>query len=65
MGFYYSALGFVEQLVAERGQGGINELLRVMGETGSVDEAFRRVYGRDHSEASRAWVDRLRLQNAR
>jgi tetratricopeptide (TPR) repeat protein len=65
LAFYYSALAFVEQLQAERGQGGINDLLRVMGETGSVDEAFRRVYGRDHQEAAQAWADRLRLQHAR
>jgi hypothetical protein len=63
--FYYSALAFVEQLVAERGQGGINDLLRLMGETGSVDEGFRRVYGRDHAQATQAWADRLRLQYAR
>ncbi len=63
--FYYSALAFVEQLQAERGQGGINELLRVMGETGSVDEGFRRVYGRDHNQAAQAWADRLRQQHAR
>jgi tetratricopeptide (TPR) repeat protein len=65
MGFYYSALAFVEQLEAERGQGGINDLLRVMGETGSVDEAFRRVYGRDHAQAAQAWADRIRVQHAR
>jgi hypothetical protein len=65
MGFYYSSLAFVEQLVAERGQGGINEMLRVMGETGSVDEGFRRVYGRDHTQAAQAWADRIRIQHAR
>jgi hypothetical protein len=65
MGFYFSALAFVEQLEAERGQGGINEVLRLMAETGSVDEAFRRVYGRDHTQAAQAWADRLRLQHAR
>jgi len=64
-GFYYSALAFVEQLQAERGQGGFNELLRAMGETGSVDEGFRRAYGRDHKQAAQAWADRIRLQHAR
>ena len=63
--FYYSALAFVEQLQAERGQGGINDLLRAMGETGNVDEAFRRVYGRDHNQAALASSDRLRQQHAR
>jgi tetratricopeptide (TPR) repeat protein len=63
--FYYAALAFMEQLEAERGQGGINEMLRVMGETGSVDEGFRRVYGRDHTQAAQASADRIRLQHAR
>jgi hypothetical protein len=63
--FYLSALAFVEQLAAERGQGGINELLRLMGETGGVDEAFRRVYGRDHAQATQAWAARLRQQHSR
>ena len=63
--FYLSALAFVEQLAAERGRGGINELLRLMGETGSVDEAFRRVYGRDHAQATQAWAARLRQQHSR
>jgi hypothetical protein len=65
MGFYYASLAFVEQLMAERGQGGMNDVLRAMGETRSVDEAFRRVYGRSHEEAARAWGQRLRLQHAR
>jgi hypothetical protein len=65
MGFYFASLAFVEQLLAERGQGGVNDVLRLMGETGSPDDAFRRVYGRTHGEAARAWGDRIRLQHAR
>jgi len=65
MGFYFASLAFVEQLMAERGQGGVNDVLRRMGETGSVDEAFRRVYGHSHEDAARAWGDRIRLQHAR
>ncbi len=61
-GFYVEALSFVEFLVAERGQGGINDLLRIMAETGSVDEAYARVYGRDVQASRRAWRERLRLQ---
>ncbi len=64
-GFYYAGLGLVEQLAAERGQGGLNDLLRLMGETGSVDEAFRRVYGRDHAQAAQAWAARLRQRHSR
>ena len=63
IGFYFASLAFVEQLMAEHGQGGINDVLRLMGETGGVDEAFRRVYGRTHEEAARAWSDRIRLRH--
>jgi tetratricopeptide (TPR) repeat protein len=64
-GFYAFSLAFVEQLIAERGQGGMNDALRIMGETGRVDDAFSRVYGRTFSEAQRTFADRLRLQHAR
>jgi tetratricopeptide (TPR) repeat protein len=59
-GFYAESLSFVEFLIAERGQGGINDLLRAMAETGSADEAYRRVYGRDYQGSLRAWRDRIR-----
>lgn len=58
--FYLSSLGLVEELVGQRGQGGINELLRAMAETGSSDEAFRRVYGRSLEDLQRDWATRLR-----
>ncbi len=61
-GFYIEALSFVEFLVGERGQGGINDLLRAMAETGNLDEAYRQVYGRDAQASLRAWRDRLRMQ---
>jgi tetratricopeptide (TPR) repeat protein len=57
---YLSALSFVEYLVGARGMGGMNDLLRAMGETGDVDEAFRRVYGQDFKAARAAWIYRLR-----
>jgi hypothetical protein len=63
MGFYLSALSFVEYLEAQRGQGGMNDLLRTMGETGDMNEAFRRVYGQDHDGTLRAWATRLRQQH--
>ena len=59
-GFYLSALGLVEDLVGQRGQGGINEVLRAMAETGSSDEAFRRVYGKGLDGLKRDWAARLR-----
>jgi hypothetical protein len=60
VGFYMSALGLVESLVGQHGQGGINEVLRAMAETGSSDEAFRRVYGKSLGELQRDWATRLR-----
>jgi tetratricopeptide (TPR) repeat protein len=62
-GFYLSALAFVEELAAQRGQGGLNDLLRAMAETGSVDEAFRRVYGADMGTLRRAWAVSLRQRH--
>jgi hypothetical protein len=58
--FYLSALGLVENLVGQHGQGGINELLRAMAETGSSNEAFRRVYGKSLEDLQRDWATRLR-----
>jgi tetratricopeptide (TPR) repeat protein len=63
MGFYLYALSFVEYLVATRGMGGMNDLLRAMGETGSVDEAFRQVHGQDYKATRRAWFQRLHQQH--
>jgi hypothetical protein len=62
MGFYLGALSFVEYLVSHRGMGGMNELLQGMGETGSIDEAFKRVHGQTHRAAQQAWRQRLRQQ---
>ena len=61
-GFYLTALAFVEHLMGQRGQGGMNDLLRAMGETGNVDAAFERVYGQDHKAMARGFADRMRLQ---
>ena len=61
-GFYLTALAFVEHLMGQRGQGGMNDLLRAMGDTGNVDKAFERVYGQDHKALARGFADRLRLQ---
>ena len=58
--FYLSALGLVEDLVGQRGQGGINEVLRAMAETGNSDEAFRRVYGKSLEGLQQDWATRLR-----
>lgn len=60
-GFYLGALSYVEYLVALRGMGGINDLLKAMGETGDVDRAFNQVHGMGHAASLRAWGDRLRM----
>jgi tetratricopeptide (TPR) repeat protein len=62
LGFYFDALAFVEYLMASRGQGGVNDLLRVMGETGDVNEAFERVYGQDFAATRSAFHARFRQQ---
>jgi hypothetical protein len=61
-GFYLGALSFVEYLVGHRGMGGMNDLIKAMGETGSVDEAFKQVHGQTHHAAQKAWRQRLRQQ---
>jgi tetratricopeptide (TPR) repeat protein len=62
-GFYLYALSFVEYLISIRGMGGMNDLLRVMGESGSVDEAFKQVYGQDGRATKQAWFQRLHQQH--
>lgn len=61
-GFYLGALSFAEYLMAQRGRGGINDLLRGMADTGSVDEAFRQTYGQDLTSTRRAWQQRLQQE---
>jgi hypothetical protein len=60
--FYLAALSYVEHLIAVRGMGGMNDLLREMGETGDRDEAFRRVHGQTYDESRRGWAQQLRKQ---
>jgi Peptidase of plants and bacteria len=62
-GYYMGALSLTEYLMALRGQGGLNDLLRAMATTGSADDAFRQVYGHDVEDTTQAWRDRIRLQN--
>jgi len=62
-GFYLGALWLVEDLLSQRGQGGINDLLRAMSATGSMDEAFRGVYGRDFAALQRQAQERLRQRH--
>ena len=62
-GFYLAALSYVEHLVALRGMGGMVELLKAMGQTGSVDKAFQQVHGIDYHASHMAWAERLRMQH--
>ncbi len=62
-GFYLSSLAFVEYLIAQRGMGGMNDLLRAFGETGSVNSGFERVYGQGASATQQAWSTRFRQEH--
>jgi hypothetical protein len=62
-GFYATSLALVEHLMAQRGQGGVNDLLRAMAETGNAGQAFERVYGRDFAGIRREWAVRFRQQH--
>ncbi len=62
-GFYLFALGWTEDPLAQRGQGGINDLLAAMARSGDVDQAFRDVYGRDLASSKNEWLGRLRRQH--
>jgi tetratricopeptide (TPR) repeat protein len=62
-GFYLSALVFVEDLVAQRGQGGLNELLRAMAETGDAERGFLRVYGKGQRTLRAEATSRLRQRH--
>jgi hypothetical protein len=63
MGYYLSALSFVEYLIGTRGMGGMNDLVKAMGETGDVNAAFKQVYGTDYEATQQSWADRLRRQH--
>jgi len=60
--FYFNSLWLVEDLAAQRGSGGLNDLLRAMGSSGNVDQAFRSVYGSDFATLKRQAAGRLRLR---
>jgi hypothetical protein len=62
-GFYLGALWFTEDLVGQRGQGGINDLLRAMASSGSMDDGFRSVYGSDFAALRRQATERLRQRH--
>lgn len=57
--FYDSALSFVEYLLDRYRQSTMNELLKYAGETGSVDQAFRRAYHQTYQETRAEWLRQL------
>jgi tetratricopeptide (TPR) repeat protein len=61
-GFYLISLWLVEDLAAQRGAGGLNDLLRAMGSSGNADQAFRSVYGSDFATLKRQAAGRLRTR---
>jgi hypothetical protein len=57
--FYDAALSFVEYLLERYRQSDMTDLLEVMGETGSVDQAFLHAYRRGYDELRREWIAQL------
>ncbi len=62
-GFYLASLVLVEDLIAQRGRGGINDLLGAMNRTRDVDSAFREVYGRGLSAFEDETIAKLRRRH--
>jgi tetratricopeptide (TPR) repeat protein len=58
--FYDAALSFVEYLVDRYRQQTLNELLKNAGETGSADQAFRRVLHQSYEDTREEWLRQLR-----
>jgi len=58
--FYDAALSFVEYLLDRYRQPALNDLLRYAGETGSVDQAFRRAFHQSYDETREEWLRQLR-----
>lgn len=63
-GFYLASLVLVEDLVAQRGRSGINDLLAAMNRTRDVDAAFQEVYGRSFQALEAETVAKLRQRHA-
>jgi hypothetical protein len=62
-GFYLASLVLVEDLVAQRGRSGINDLLAAMSRTRDVDASFQEVYGRSFPDLKEATVAKLRQRH--
>ncbi|MFN8091259.1 MAG: hypothetical protein U0599_03335 [Vicinamibacteria bacterium] len=62
-GFYLASLVLVEDLIAQRGRSGINDLLGAMNRTRDVDSAFQEVYGRGFSALEEETLAKLRQRH--
>jgi hypothetical protein len=62
-GFYLASLVLVEDLIAQRGRSGINDLLAAMARTRDVDAAFQEVYGRSFAGLQTDTATRLRQRH--
>jgi tetratricopeptide (TPR) repeat protein len=62
-GFYLASLVLVEDLVAQRGRSGINDLLVAMKRTREADAAFQEVYGRSFQALEAETVAKLRQRH--
>ena len=58
--YYDSALSFVEYLIDRYRQSAMNDVLKYTGETGSVDQAFRRALHQGYQETRQEWIKSLR-----
>ncbi len=63
-GFYLGALSYVEYLIAQRGMGGIKDLLDALAASPTSAEAFRKVYGDDEQTMKQKWATQLRRDYA-
>jgi hypothetical protein len=57
--FYDSALSFVEFLLERYGQSTLNDVLKRAGETGNLDQAFRRALGQSYDDTRAEWLKHL------
>ena len=52
---YAQSRSFVEFLIGETGDNGLGSLVRALGETGDIEQAFSRAYGRSLADFEAQW----------
>ena len=58
--YYDSALSFVEYLIDRYRQSSVNDALKYTGETGSIEQGFRRALHQGYEETRQEWIKSLR-----